>query len=128
MRIIESKMLQALRAGKAWRSGNTRVTAREKLLVGYRARVTLHGHPIADLHFTDAGGPCPVFYMQVSLAGYNTRTTRSRLTALVSGFMRVGRWPEGCGVSTRAGQAYLHDATGKHPMPDNEWVTVTLGE
>ncbi len=128
MRKIEEKLVEALRAGKAWKSGNTQVSAREKILAGYRAVVSLHGHPIAKLEFLHAGGPSRPFHIQVSLAGYNTQTTRSRITALLAAFMRVGRWPDGTGVSTKQGQAYLHDANGKRPIEDNEWVTVSLGE
>ena len=45
MRKLENEMLAALRAGRAWQSGNTSVTAPNST---GRAAVYLHGNHIAD--------------------------------------------------------------------------------
>lgn len=125
MRVIEKSMVDALRAGKAWQSGNTRVTAREAQPGSYLSRVYLHGHEIARLCWrAPCGGGVESLY--VTLAGYNTHTTRNRLSAIIDAFVRVGRWPNGSGVSTRSGCARLHDAHGMRAIDNAEWVEVQL--
>lgn len=129
MRNIERGMLAALRDGVAWRSGNTRVTAREKVGNRYVARVYLHGNEIARVHYwSDSVAIMWPYRLEVSLAGWNTRTTRSRLTVLIGSSKGLGRWPDGCGVSTRKGQARLHHANGTSLITDSGWYNVALAD
>ena len=72
---------------------NTRVDAKDSSL-----RVFLHGNLIAS---SDDSGAS----WEVNLCGWNTSTTRSRLTALI----RSKGFP---GVSTKGGTPRLHDARG----------------
>ena len=84
--------------------------------------------------------------MRVSLAGWNTVTTRSRLSALISALaddlakrrpsLSVADavadasgprlYPHGLGVSTCKGQARIHDARGITNINDNDWHSVQL--
>lgn len=73
MRKLENEMLTALRAGRAWQSGNTAVTARD---ADGCAAVYLHGHHIADWR-----NGCAVPNLS-TLARWPTVTTKSRLRAL----------------------------------------------
>lgn len=68
MRQIEKNMLQAVRSGRNFRSGNTAVTADET-----GVKVYLHGNCIFAVYQG---------VKRFSLAGWNTVTTRSRLNAL----------------------------------------------
>ena len=79
MRKIEELMVQATREGKTWQRDNTTVH------VAYRAPdgtanyvVELHGNPIAFGYV----GHAPHL---VSMQGWDTQTTRSRLRALLPG-------------------------------------------
>lgn len=73
MRTVEAKMLEAIRAGKSARLGNTRV----EVMDSGAWRVFLHGNLIAN------GGRVS---MQFTLAGWGTPTTRSRVNALLAVF------------------------------------------
>ena len=73
MRKIETQMIAALRAGRAWQSGNTSVTAPDRT---GRAQVHLHGNHIADVR---EGRAVPNLG---TLARWPTATTKSRLRAL----------------------------------------------
>ena len=73
MKKLETEMLAALRAGRAWHSGNTSVTAPDNT---GRAAVYLHGHHIADWY---SGRVVPNL---TTLARWPTVTTKSRLRAL----------------------------------------------
>lgn len=72
MRVIEQKMISAIRNGRDMTSGNTRVDVFGKIV-----HVSLHGNLIARV--------CPL-HMDVTLAGWPTPTTRSRLNALLREF------------------------------------------
>lgn len=89
MRQIEKNMLEAIKEGRSWRENNTEV-----LVVGNHVAVYLYGNLIAT---ADPGNG-----WKFSLSGWNTPTTRSRLSAL------------GCDVCQRNGV----------PMRDGrEWRT-----
>lgn len=128
MRKIEQNMITAIRNLKPFNSGNTTVsvTSDPRDVKGHEINVYLHGNHIARLWYSNVAGGAR--NMRVSLAGWNTQTTRSRISALIGVFARIGRWPDGTGVSTRKGQAYIHDANGKRPIDDNGWYPVALGE
>lgn len=77
MRKIEQDMIEAIRAGRDWQSGNTRVSQggpRDEC-----ARVFLHGKLIAEIDHAING-------TRWTLAGWNTPTTRSRINALARAF------------------------------------------
>lgn len=82
MRQIEKAMLSALRENRTARLNNTDVV----VINDTEKAVFLHGHKIA--RYT-----CGKFY--VSLCGWNTTTTRSRLRAL------------GVNVTTKQGTPYI---------------------
>lgn len=83
MRKLENEMLNALRAGRAWQSGNTAVTARD---ADGCAAVYLHGNHIADWN-NGRVVPNPT-----TLARWPTTTTKSRLRALgVNIYQQKGR-------------------------------------
>lgn len=78
MRKIEKEMVQAVETRTDWHTANTRVTVdRQSGLV----TVKLHNHPIYRLSATGKH--------YVSLAGWSSSTTRSRLRAL--GFCVVSK-------------------------------------
>ncbi len=82
MRKIERQMIAAIRAKKAWKSGNTEVVV---IPLGDLPliEVRLHGNKIAEFllrHDT----------LNMTLAGWPTVTTRSRLNALVREFTSHG--------------------------------------
>lgn len=70
MRTIEKNMLNALREKKTWRNSNTAVVFNEDKS---ECRVYLHGNCI----FAVCEGVA-----RFTLAGWNSKTTRSRLNAL----------------------------------------------
>lgn len=114
MRKIESLMIDAVaqRVTHA-RDGNTEVhTSREGLTT-----IHLHGNLIAVVNPATPHAP-PV--LQVSLAGWDTNTTRSRLNALLRAFapafrvVRVKGKPE---LHNRNGTAAAMDPEAFYPVP-----------
>ena len=79
MRKIEKSMIEAIESGRNWTSQNTLVN-HESGTGGRIARVYLHGHHVA----TVAQKGDRVEYVAVCAAGWHTRTTTSRLHAIVS--------------------------------------------
>lgn len=73
MRKIESAMVNAVRNGRDWRSGNTSVDVTDHGVV-----VRLHGNKIAQLDTEDR-------ILWITDAGWQTTTTKSRLNALLAG-------------------------------------------
>lgn len=83
MRKLETEMLVALRAGRAWQSGNTSVTAPDNT---GRAAVYLHGNHLADWR---NGHVVPNL---TTLELWPTTTTKSRLRPLgVDIYQQKGR-------------------------------------
>ena len=119
MRKIEQQMIAAIQAGQDWKSGNTSVT-HDPVVGGSEAEIRLHGNLIAKRFI---GGD-----WSVSLCGWDTRTTRSRLAAILRTFARNGG--KGLGVSsrkTRNGQRImLHDARGMTEITIDGWHSVRL--
>jgi hypothetical protein len=107
-RKIERQMIAAIKGFRSWKSGNTQV-----LSAGGIFNVYLHGNHIAKYR------PYAKSSLDITLAGWNTTTTRSRLTALCQEFVPFCR-----GVGTRKGQAELRYIVGNQPISSNEWVTV----
>lgn len=80
-RKIEDQMIAAIRARKDWHSGNTRVENNDRF-----TRVFLHGHQIGSIDNQ-------THKLAITLAGWNTNTTRGRVSALCREF------GTSCGVS-----------------------------
>lgn len=106
MRKIEAKMVAAVLTGGRMKSGNTTVATVTR---GDGVRVTsvyLCGNMIAQ------NG---IFGWGVKLCGWNTRTTRSRINALLQGLETSSR------VHNVKGQAHFN---GK-PINYHDWVRVS---
>lgn len=134
MRKIEQNMLNAVdtlrhnRATASWSSDNTVVTNHDTS-GGQATEIMLHGNHIATI------SPSPSLH--VCLCGWNTPTTRSRLSALIRHFAApydhatqgaefCKRYPNGLGVSAKAGKVRIHDARGITEINANDWHAVTL--
>ena len=74
MRKIETLMNKALINSKNWKLANTEVTFDQE---SGHSRVYLHGNHIATLGET---------FLTITDAGYQTRTTKSRLNAIIRTF------------------------------------------
>lgn len=134
MRKIEREMLAAVTTGRTCTLGNTSVHFYPNVWT-----VSLHGHMIA--HGVWSGERTT---LDVSLRGYNTVTTRSRLSALIRGLQEYMarhadgltvtqaiadsagpyRYPSGVGVSSRKGVIRLHDARGETIIDAHGWHKV----
>jgi hypothetical protein len=108
MRVIEQKMLDAIRARKSVSMGNTTVTCTKA--GGWDVR--LHGHLIAVSN--DEGG------MNFSLAGWPTRTTRSRINALLREFVPGAMLYQG-----NYAQCFEHGGKVR-PLGADAWVEVRV--
>lgn len=121
MRTIEKAMVNAVLARRGLCKDNTSVV----FLSGRdydEATIALYGNIIANVTFNNRG---EVSRLDITLAGWNTVTTRLRLSALISELMPEPG-PAGCGVSTRKGTVRLHDAAGMREIDADDWHTVTL--
>lgn len=76
MRKIARQLVAAYRAGKSASIGNSAVETH----ADGSAVFSLHGHPIVCVDTTDTGAPS----VRVSLAGWPTPTTRSRINDIVN--------------------------------------------
>jgi hypothetical protein len=125
MRKIEREMLSAILAGKDWQHGNTCVS-HDPVVGGEECEVRLHGHLIAKRYLNGQ--------WEISLAGWNTVTTRSRLSTLIRGLAETRTYwkhfsavyPDGLGVSSRKGIVRLHDARGFTTIDSTGWHRVIL--
>ena len=105
MRQIEKWMVQAIRDNVADKTnGNTRVHA---IIGGHE--VQLHGNIIA--HVDASRGS-----VRFTMAGWPTRTTRSRINALLSEFCPLNFY-----VYQRHGKQHFH-GPGDFPIDPREWV------
>lgn len=117
MRKIEKQMLAAIRNGDTFDKGNTRLHhTTHSNFASFDTDVFLHGHCIAKIG-RDANKEIMDVY--VSLAGWNTRTTRSRINAIITNLVDSAD-----GVFTRNGQAYLRVEGIKYEIDDNEFHAV----
>lgn len=73
MRKIESLMIQAVKNGRDWKSGNTSVDVTDHGII-----VRLHGNKIAQVDTENQ-------ILWVTDAGWQTTTTKGRLNALLAG-------------------------------------------
>jgi hypothetical protein len=82
-RKIEQEMVAALRKRRAWRQDNTEVQLDRRQDGKPLALVFLHGNHIATLGYDEAG---KVMSLSWTLAGWETRTTVSRINAILEAF------------------------------------------
>ena len=109
MRKVEQQMNEAILNRKDFFKGNTSVQHYTTETGAREAVVHLHGNHIATVGDT----------LQISDAGWQTVTTKSRLNALCNEFA------EGCYVFQKNFDWFLGDADGNVlPFPTEEFVTV----
>ena len=109
MRQIERQMNEAILNGKDFFKSNTSVENYITETGAREAVVKLHGNHIATIGDT----------LQISDAGWQTVTTKSRLNALLDEFA------DGCYVFQRNFNWFLGDRDGNTiPFPTEEFVTV----
>ena len=109
MRKVEQQMNEAILNRKDFFKGNTSVENYITETGAREAVVKLHGNHIATVGDT----------LQISDAGWQTVTTKSRLNALLNEFA------EGCYVFQKNFDWFLGDADGNVlPFPTEEFVTV----
>jgi len=102
MRKIEQNLIAAIRANREWSESNTPFAG---------GLVLLHGHVIAR---KDGN------MWQINLQGYNTQTTRSRLTAILGEFS-----VDAYAVATKSGMARIMYRSGSIADIDSEgWYNV----
>lgn len=109
MRKIEQQMIAAIRGAKNWHGSNTEVRTNAP----HSMDVYLHGHLIARV-FVDR-------MVNINLCGYNTPTTRSRLSSILRTFV-----PGCCGVGTKLGQPSIRfmDSSKDRDIASNGWIKV----
>jgi len=113
MRAIERKMIEAIKAGKDWHSGNTAVHMVPDL--GYI--VTLHSNNIAVFRNKDR-------VLGITLAGWPTPTTRSRINAVLFGLATGAVVYRKNGRSMVSGDGVA--CTFAREMGSHEWVEVKV--
>ena len=111
MLIIEQQMLEAIRLRRNWRKSNTQVVME---CGGAVAAVYLHGNLIAVMHTS-------VSLIYLSSAGWRTRTTKSRLNALLERYNThiyqrggIWYWSNGHQFTDAPVQSVLNDLRGTH--------------
>jgi|FLMP01.1.fsa_nt_emb hypothetical protein len=87
MRKIEQQMIEAIKANKNWKGGNTEVDVMWDSPCKIRTNIYLHGNHIAIVHQDRKfgliyGQPWEVIPMRRTFHDWPTPTTRSRLRAL----------------------------------------------
>lgn len=124
MRKIEQLMLTAIKERRNWRRGNTEVSLMRREDDKPLASVYLHGNHIATIGYNRDTHPLEVDSLAISLAGWDTPTTRSRLGALTAELAgaTVHR-VKGETKLTFAKRMYTSGAAGYY-MPANGWVMV----
>lgn len=113
MRKVEKQMVAAIQQRESRSMGNTMVT-----VTGNATKVYLHGSLVADLQKTPAG-----WTGSVTFAGWPTRTTASRINAVLEGIGSTVR----VGLNKGEPEARLPYRTGKIrtvPYTAQEWMTV----
>jgi hypothetical protein len=116
MRVIEKKMLDAIKQKKNWKSGNTRVEH-----TSINSKVFLHGNCIAIIWDFSKDKQSN----NISLCGWNSKTTISRLNAL-SYYTNIKI--KTCNHSPYGVVSFYDDKIGSivnHEMllPSNGWTT-----
>lgn len=110
-------MVEAVKSGRSFSLGNTRVTAIDKL---GQSAVYLHGNLIAVFSWKYHGLGIllrPSYTLELvrcTLAGWGTVTTRSRLNAICRGL----------GMASRFGQSKHRQMFDDKEISVNQWVTL----
>lgn len=116
MRVIERKMIAAMSARKPTNIGNTTVATAE---AANEVLVYLYGNHIATIHAD---------YMRVTMAGWVTPTTASRVNAILSefarGYARVFRC-KGNAYMITAQSAAGRENEATRELRDDEWIELT---
>lgn len=118
MRKIEREMVAAFLTA-AWLAKCNTTVSHDPVIGGIESEVRLHGHLIAKRYVNGE--------LEINLCGYNTNTTRSRLSALIRGIAAnegATSYPSGLGVSSRKGVPRLHDARGETVIDAHGWHKV----
>ena len=110
MRKIEEQMNMAIRSRKNWSGSNTTVTCFKENGVTTEMQVLLHGNLIAWLDTAPND-------LNISSAGWETVTTKSRLNAILEEFA------SGCRVIQRDFEWFLSDYSGFRKFVDGMKVT-----
>lgn len=100
MRKVEKRLIDAMRMWEDFKESNTSLHVVQKNGVNQYCEVRLHGHAIAAWDGNS---------INISMCGYNTRTTKSRLNALIGEFNE----PTGHNyrIGTHKGYTYIYDHT-----------------
>lgn len=112
MRTIERNMIAAINARKTWKSGNTRVEIVKGTTDKAHVTVYLHNNAIAGIQMDGS--------VHITLAGWPTATTRSRLNAILRAFTA------GCSVYQRRHSQFFARAGAEYEIASDEWID-TLG-
>jgi len=102
MRQITSDAIEAFENFKNFKRSNTSVCVTKRNGVPVRAILLLHGHEIADKRRSK---------LKITLAGWNTRTTRERLNGI-----------SGVQIISRKGQAFIKDGNTFKSIEDYETI------
>jgi len=125
MRKIEERMVEAVKSGRSFSLGNTRVEAVRPVGAGsdnftHQSAVYLHGNLIAVFSWKYHGLGIlrhPSYTLELvrcTLAGWGTVTTRSRLNAIC----------QGLGMRSRFGQRNHQQTFDDQVIDSNDWVTL----
>ncbi len=122
MRKIEQRMIEAIKNGEGMKYDNTEVTKRQSTGEASKqfVNVMLHGSCIATVIWDATKHPYMPCELQVSLQGYNTKTTRSRLDAVLTTFSNSS------GIVCKRGQAIIIWPDKLQYIGDEEIVTIEL--
>jgi hypothetical protein len=119
MRVIEKNMVTAVRSRTGWKRGNTEVRVNGSDPTGQPVSgVYLFGNLIAKITYQSQTSR--VIKVEVTLAGWPTPTTRSRLNAIARAFQ--ASW----GFNQSRGETYFTDNTGHRIVGANEWMEVAV--
>lgn len=126
MRKIEEEMVSALNIGTRFKRDNTYVSERYSKDGGanWRQNVWLYGNLIAVL-FSDGPRWAPPRKVYFTMAGWPTVTTKSRLSAILSQFVRPG-----AGIHQQNWEMFFQIEPGEGneiPLDSHEWIGVTAG-
>lgn len=123
MRKIESEMLRHIYVFTHYGYAGTEHSKFSNTEVrhtgAYKASVLLHGHEIARV----TQEPSRPKTVEINLCGWNTPTTRSRLSTILQEYI------PGCkGVATKQGQAFVvYGPSGhKYPVDSESWYICTM--
>lgn len=107
MKKIDTQAAAAFKYGKTFASSNTTIT-----IEGGAVTMRLHGHIIASMLDNT---------LVLTLAGYNTQTTRARLNGILDTLLMM----ENCRYTQKDFAAVLHYGKDKHDISAASWQHFT---